>query len=208
MQRSFSDQLITAIDDFIFASFSNSYHHSLPKQHSETLTDPEEVEHVVGLMRINQVGEVCAQALYSGAKLFARQAKTYDFLDAAQKEELIHLSWCNRRLEQLKGRPSYLTPLYYSGAFIMGAVAGAISDKTSLGFVVETERQVEKHLFSHISLIPKHDKITLSILEQMKLDEAEHADKALKLGPADVGETQKSAMAFAASVMKTCAYYL
>lgn len=160
---------------------------------------------VAGMMRVNHVGEVCAQALYAGQAMVARDPQTRAHLLQAAAEETDHLAWCADRLDELGDRPSLLNPLWYGGAFAIGAVAGLISDRLSLGFVVETERQVESHLDEHLQRLPADDGRSRRILEQMKADEARHADNALASGAATLPRPVPSLMRLAAGVMKAVA---
>lgn len=160
---------------------------------------------VAGMMRVNHVGEVCAQALYAGQAMVARDAHTRAHLLEAATEETDHLAWCADRLDELGDRPSLLNPLWYGGAFAIGAVAGILSDRLSLGFVVETERQVEAHLDEHLQRLPADDARSRHILEQMKADEARHADNALAAGAMTVPPPIPSLMRLAAGVMKAVA---
>ena len=143
-----------------------------------------ERRHAAGLMRVNHVGEVCAQALYSGQAAVARDPRVRQQLLEAAAEETDHLAWCGERLQQLGDRPSLLNPFWYGGAYAIGAVAGLVSDRLSLGFVVETERQVEAHLEGHLNKLPESDQRSRAIVSQMKDDEARHADQALAAGGA------------------------
>lgn len=162
--------------------------------------------HAGGLMRVNHVGEICAQALYSGQAAVARDPHVRNQLLEAAAEEADHLAWCGERLRELGDRPSLLNPLWYGGACTIGAVAGLISDRLSLGFVVETERQVEAHLEGHLSKLPEADRRSRAIVMQMKLDEARHADQALAAGGIDLPPPVKGLMRFAANVMRAVAY--
>ncbi|MEZ5462875.1 2-polyprenyl-3-methyl-6-methoxy-1,4-benzoquinone monooxygenase [Dokdonella sp.] len=172
----------------------------------ESDLDDAERRHAAGLMRVNHVGEVCAQALYSGQAAVARDAQVRHQLLEAASEETDHLAWCGERLEQLGDRPSLLNPLWYGGAYAIGAAAGLVSDRLSLGFVVETERQVEAHLEGHLSKLPESDRRSRAIVSQMKEDEARHADQALAAGGAALPEPVRRAMRFAANVMRAVAY--
>ena len=158
------------------------------------------------LMRVNHVGEVCAQALYQAQALTARSPELRQQMLAAAREETDHLAWTQQRLKELKDRPSLLNPLWYAGAFTLGLVAGRLGDAASLGFVVETERQVEAHLASHLDRLPTEDRASRAIVEQMKVDEARHADEALAAGAAPMPEPVKWAMRAAAKVMTTVAH--
>ena len=157
-------------------------------------------------MRVNHVGEVCAQALYSGQAAVARDAQVRSQLRAAASEETDHLAWCGERLHELGDRPSLLNPLWYGGAYAIGAAAGLISDKLSLGFVVETERQVEAHLQGHLSQLPVADQRSRAIVAQMETEEAHHAEQALAAGAATLPAALTGLMRIAANVMRAVAY--
>lgn len=141
-----------------------------------------EKKHVAGLMRVNHSGEICAQALYQGQALTANLMHVKQQMAAAAAEEVDHLAWCEERLQELAANPSLLNPLWYSGSFILGALAGLAGDSISLGFVAETEKQVTEHLRKHLEKLPQHDLKTQKILTQMKLDEEQHAQSALQAG--------------------------
>lgn len=162
--------------------------------------------HVAGLMRINHTGEVCAQALYAGQAATARHDETREAMQLAADEEIDHLSWCEERLKELDSRPSILNPLWYAGSFAIGAAAGIAGDQWSLGFVKETENQVEAHLEDHLERLPERDHRSQAILDQMKTDEAKHAKMAEEAGANNLPKPIQSAMAFTAGVMKTLAY--
>lgn len=162
--------------------------------------------HVAGLMRINHTGEVCAQALYLGQAALARDASTRAWLEEAADEENDHLAWCARRLQELESRPSLFNPLWYAGSFAIGAAAAAASDRISLGFVVETERQVEAHLGDHLLRLPPQDTRSRAILTQMQNDEARHADNALGRGGVDLPFPVPTLMRWASNAMKAVAY--
>ena len=168
----------------------------------------EEQKHSASLMRVNQVGEICAQALYEGQSWTTRNPQIkYDMKHAAI-EELDHLSWCNQRLAELHSHQSYLNPLWYAGAFSLGAFAGLLNDSWSLGFVVETERQVEEHLANHLEKLPKDDLKSRTIVAQMKMDEAEHAAAALAAGAEILPHWIQTIMRFQAKIMTTTAYWI
>jgi ubiquinone biosynthesis monooxygenase Coq7 len=171
------------------------------------LTEPER-NHVAALMRINHVGEVCAQALYAGQAFTARENAVRAALEHAAWEETEHLNWTERRIEELGGRKSLLNPLWYAGAWTIGAIAGRLGDPVSLGFVAETERQVEAHLNSHMSQLPPADLRSQAIIDQMKADEISHAQAALSLGAAELPPIAKGAMKVAAKVMTKTAYWV
>jgi 3-demethoxyubiquinol 3-hydroxylase len=158
------------------------------------------------LMRVNHVGEVCAQALYQAQALTARSPELRQQMLAAAREETDHLAWTQQRLKELNDRPSLLNPLWYTGAFTIGLVAGRLGDAASLGFVVETERQVEAHLASHLDRLPEADAASRAIVEQMKADEARHAEDALAAGAAPMPEPVKWLMKASARVMTTVAH--
>lgn len=168
----------------------------------------EERRHVAALMRINHVGEVCAQALYSGQAFTAQDGLVREALQRAAWEETEHLNWTERRIEELGGRKSLLNPLWYAGAWTMGAVAGRLGDSVSLGFVAETERQVEAHLDGHMSQLPAADRRSQAIIDQMKADEIAHAQTALSLGATELPDAAKGAMRLAAKAMTTTAYWV
>lgn len=166
----------------------------------------EERRHVAGLMRINHVGEVCAQALYQAQKLTARTAAVRAQMDAAAREEEDHLAWCAERLRELGSRPSLLNPVWYAGAFAIGLVAGRAGDRISLGFVAETERQVEHHLNGHLDRLPAADGRSRAILEQMRDDEVRHGDAARDAGGVPLPGPVRALMRAASKVMTTAAY--
>jgi len=168
--------------------------------------DRDERRHVAGLMRINHTGEVCAQALYAGQAATARHDETREAMQQAADEEIDHLAWCEERLKELDSRPSILNPLWYAGSFAIGAIAGFAGDQWSLGFVKETEIQVEAHLEDHLERLPESDGRSQAILDQMKEDEANHAEMAEAAGARDLPKPIQSAMAFTAGIMKTLAY--
>ena len=160
------------------------------------------------LMRINHVGEVCAQALYAAQALTARTPELRCQMQAAAREETDHLAWTERRLTELGGRTSLLNPLWYAGAFAIGLAAGRAGDRISLGFVVETERQVEAHLADHLQRLPEHDLASRAVVAQMKDDEGRHADLALQAGAAPVPAPVRWLMRAAARVMTRTAHYV
>ena len=163
-------------------------------------------EHVAGLMRVNHAGEICAQALYAGQAATARDQRVREAMQQAADEEIDHLAWCESRLDELGSRPSLLNPLWYAGSFAIGAVAGLAGDRWSLGFVRETENQVEAHLQEHLERLPEGDQRSQAILDQMKTDEAEHARMAEEAGASELPLPIRSAMAFTAGIMKALAY--
>ena len=169
------------------------------------LTEPER-RHAAALMRVNHVGEVCAQALYQGQALTARDARARGALERAAREEEDHLAWSEQRVRELGGRTSLLNPLWYAGAFAIGSVAGALGDRWNLGFLAETERQVEEHLSGHLERLPAEDARTRTLVEAMRADEARHRDTALRLGAAELPPPVKLAMRLASGLMTRVAY--
>ena len=168
--------------------------------------DAIERKHAAGLMRVNHVGEVCAQALYQSQKLVARNPEIQEMLDHSGQEEMDHLAWCETRLQELGSHTSYLNPLWYAGSFAIGLAAGLAGDKWSLGFVAETEKQVENHLESHLEKLPKEDQRSRAIVDQMRIDEIAHGQAAKNAGGANLPEPIKKIMQAISKVMTTTAY--
>lgn len=174
----------------------------------EVALDAAERRHAAGLMRINHVGEVCAQGLYFGQAAVARDARTREHLLEAAQEETDHLAWCADRLEELDSRPSLFNPLWYAGSYSLGVLAGLRGDGWNLGFVVETERQVEAHLEEHLQTLPQADLRSREILKVMKADEARHAENAEQAGARLLPRPIPKLMAAASNLMKAVAYRL
>jgi ubiquinone biosynthesis monooxygenase Coq7 len=174
----------------------------------EAAMTPHEKDHVARLMRINHTGEVCAQALYQGQALTARIPANRDALQGAAQEEEDHLAWCEGRIAELGGRTSYLNPLWYAGSFALGVAAGIAGDRWNLAFLKETERQVEGHLAGHLDRIPADDRRTRAIIQQMKTDEAGHAELAQSLGAAEFPPIIKSAMKWSSRLMTQTVYWV
>lgn len=168
--------------------------------------DAAQRRHTAGLMRVNHTGEVCAQALYDGQAALARDPTIRAHLETAAAEETDHLAWCAERLHELGDRPSLFNPLWYAGSFAIGALAALAGDRWSLGFVVETERQVEVHLGDHLERLPTADARSRAILETMQADEARHADNALARGGAKLPFPIPMLMRGASAAMKAVAY--
>ncbi len=168
----------------------------------------EQRHHIARLMRINHTGEVCAQGLYQGQALTARLPEVRGKLERAAQEENDHLAWCERRIEALGDRKSLLNPLWYASSFAIGAAAGLAGDKWSLGFVVETERQVESHLDHHLAQVPADDTKDRAVLEQMKADEIGHAELAKAAGGADLPGPIRWGMRLASKVMTSTVYWV
>lgn len=171
------------------------------------LTEAEKAE-AGRLMRVNHVGEVCAQALYQSQALTARRDETRRRMERAAQEENDHLAWCESRIEELGSRKSLLNPLWYGGSFAVGTLAGIAGDKWNLGFVVETERQVVRHLGEHLQRLPREDARSRAIVEQMKIDESEHATTALRAGAAELPEPVKGLMRLASKLMTRTAHWI
>ncbi|SAK73535.1 ubiquinone biosynthesis protein COQ7-like protein [Caballeronia fortuita] len=179
---------------------------SLMAQESE-LTDKERA-HSAGLMRVNHVGEVCAQALYQAQKLATNSPELKASFEQAAREEEDHLAWTSTRLKDLESRPSLLNPVWYAGALAIGFVAGRFGDRASLGFMAETERQVEQHLDGHMKTLPANDHASRAIVEQMRQDESAHAAAAIGAGASEVPFPVRALMRVASKVMTRTAYYL
>jgi ubiquinone biosynthesis monooxygenase Coq7 len=210
MERHLSplDRLIDAAQNAL-GTVAGAVHAERPNPgaaEADVVLDEDERRHAAGLMRINHVGEVCAQALYMGQAAVARDAATRAHLLEAAQEETDHLAWCAQRLEELDDRPSLLNPVWYAGSWTIGALAGLRGDGWNLGFVVETERQVEAHLDAHLQDLPEADGRSRAILRTMKADEARHADAAQARGARALPPPVPSVMALASRVMKAVAY--
>jgi ubiquinone biosynthesis monooxygenase Coq7 len=175
---------------------------------ADTVTLPADKQHVANLMRINHSGEVAAQALYAGQSLTARGAATQASMIEAAQEETDHLAWCSERIDELGGRKSLLNPLWYAGSFAIGALAGLAGDKTSLGFVAETEKQVGQHLDSHLRALPAGDARTRAILKQMSADESRHGQNATKAGANELPRPIRALMKLTSKVMTRTAYWV
>jgi ubiquinone biosynthesis monooxygenase Coq7 len=190
----------------VFVAAPVAVHASPAADTPEADLDDSERRHAAGLMRVNHVGEVCAQALYFGQAAVAREPSMRARMLDAAAEESDHLAWCGERLDELGSRPSLLNPLWYAGAYAIGVGAGWVGDRLSLGFVVETERQVEAHLGEHLQTLPAGDERSRAIVRRMKDDEARHAEHALAAGARALPTPLPSLMRFASKVMKAVAY--
>jgi 3-demethoxyubiquinol 3-hydroxylase len=175
---------------------------------AESDLSPEERALTAALMRVNHSGEICAQALYQGQALTARNAEARAALERAAAEETDHLAWTAQRIAELDGRTSLLNPVWYAGSFVLGAFAGLLGDKWNLGFLAETERQVEGHLAGHLGRLPPGDRKSEAILDQMKRDEARHAHTAVEHGAADLPEPVKLAMELGSRVMTRTSFWI
>jgi ubiquinone biosynthesis monooxygenase Coq7 len=174
----------------------------------EPALDDASKAHAAALMRVNHVGEVCAQALYSGQALTSKNPQIVSALKHAAAEETDHLAWCEGRINELGGRKSLLNPLWYAGSFALGTVAGALGDKWNLGFLAETENQVSAHLQNHLSQLDESDIKTRTIVNQMQQDEAAHALEANQLGASELPAPVKAGMKLASKIMTSTAYYV
>lgn len=205
-----ADTLITEFDKALRTLFvAEQTARNVPgRDFPEPDLSSEEKAHAGALMRINHVGEVCAQALYQGQAITCREPGIRQALHKAVGEEAEHLAWTAQRINELGGRKSLLNPLWYLGALSMGVLAGKCGDAWSLGFLAETERQVEAHLDHHLSELPAQDVRSRAIVQQMKIDEVSHANAAIKLGARELPPAIKSAMRLVAGVMTRTAYYL
>jgi ubiquinone biosynthesis monooxygenase Coq7 len=202
------DSVLTAADAALRTLFARPHATRATPAPSQAPGEMSEAERreAGALMRVNHVGEVCAQALYTAQAAVTRDpALRAHFLEAAH-EETDHLAWTRQRLDELGARPSILNPLWYAGAFSLGLVAGRLGDPLSLGFVAETERQVEAHLDSHLDRLPSGDSASKAVVEQMKLDEARHASQAVDAGAAELPAPAKALMRVASRVMTTLAH--
>lgn len=167
-----------------------------------------QVKHVIGLMRVNHCGEICAQALYQGQALTARDKTQQQSLQLAAFDEVEHLAWTRRRVHELGGRTSMLCPFFYFGSLTIGITAGIFGDKWSLGFLAQTEEQVGKHLAGHLAQLPEEDNKTWAILQQMREDEARHEKMAYDYGAANLPPVIKKIMAISSKIMTTATYYI
>ena len=186
---------------------SRERHHPAGGGMDEALDDRER-RHSAGLMRVNHAGEVAAQALYRGQALAARDASVRAAMEQAAREEGDHLVWCRTRLEELDAAPSRLDPLWYVGSFAIGVAAGFAGDRWSLGFVVETERQVVEHLGDHLARLPGGDRRSRALIERMRADEQRHATRAHTAGGAALPPVVRRAMRAASKVMTRTAYWI
>ncbi|MCB1906776.1 MAG: 2-polyprenyl-3-methyl-6-methoxy-1,4-benzoquinone monooxygenase [Rhodocyclaceae bacterium] len=168
----------------------------------------EERRHAAALMRINHCGEICAQALYQGQALLSRDDGVRQSLMQAAHEETEHLAWTEQRIQELGGRKSLLNPLWYAGSLGLGLIAARLGDRVNLGFLAETERQVEQHLKDHLDRLPEHDTRSRAIVDQMRQDEAAHARTAVDLGAAEFPAPVRTAMKLASRVMTRTSYWV
>lgn len=200
------DQLLVAADEAL-KTLSGAGSTSRP---SPAKAEPEGGDRRLsaGLMRVNHSGEVCAQALYSGQALFARDERVRAALVTAASEERDHLSWCRRRLQELDSRPSVLDPFWYAGSFALGIVSGLAGDRWSMGFLAETEAQVERHLEGHLERLPAEDRRSRAVVKQMREDEIRHGAMGRSLGATELPSPVRAAMRIGSKVMTGTAYYV
>lgn len=205
-----SDRLIGSLDNGLRTLFARSPSaRAVPGAlDSDQAMAGGERELSLRLMRVNHSGEVSAQGLYQGQMLVAKEERVKALLSRAAAEETQHLAWTQRRLEELGGRPSLLAPLWYSGSFVLGTVSGMLGDRLNLGFLAETERQVESHLDRHLQRLPAADQRSRAILEQMKRDEAAHAVAARSQGAAELPHWVRRAMRFASRLMVESSFWI
>lgn len=203
-----ADKLINAVDGALRTLFAPTHAARACPTLPDRVTELSEAQraHAGALMRINHVGEVCAQALYAAQGIATEDESLKAHFQAASREEADHLAWTKSRLDELGARPSLLNPLWYAGAFALGLVAGRLGDKISLGFVEETEAQVQHHLEGHLLQLPEGDHASRAIVAQMRDDEARHGKEARTLGAQDLPLPVKALMRSAAKVMTTVAY--
>lgn len=191
----------------VFSQAQTSRPRPASSQKENPLTEAEKKKSAA-LMRVNHVGEVCAQALYSGQTLFARDPQNAQALKQASKDEVDHLAWCESRIVELGGRKSLLNPLWYAGSFGLGVTASILGERWNLGFLAETERQVSEHLEGHLHQLPEQDTSSRAIVAQMKEDEEGHARLARTLGGAPLPKAVQVGMQLASKVMTATAYYV
>jgi 3-demethoxyubiquinol 3-hydroxylase len=210
LAASLTDRLLASADNAL-RTLAGAVHAARPNPaavvgvEAAPLADAERRE-AAALMRVNHVGEVCAQALYQAQALTARTPELRRQMQQAAREEIDHLAWCQQRLDELGDRPSLLNPLWYAGAFGIGLLAGRLGDATSLGFVIETERQVEQHLAGHLDRLPPDDVRSRAIVDAMKADEARHAADAQGAGGVELPMPVRGLMRAAATLMTTVAH--
>jgi ubiquinone biosynthesis monooxygenase Coq7 len=204
------DKIIIEVDKIVKTLFTPAVSN---RPHPDALIEDgvlsvAEKKHVLGLMRVNHCGEICAQGLYQGQALTARDKSNQTSFQHAAFEEIEHLAWTEHRIHELGGHTSLLNPLFYAGSLAMGIAAGVVGDKWNLGFLAETEHQVGAHLASHLEQLPEADNKSRAILQQMKEDEAHHEDMANNYGAADLPSPIKKIMTLTSKVMTTLTYYV
>lgn len=201
------DKLVCSLDNGLRSTFAkpNAKRPSpAQKINDDPISDDYQLQELsASLMRVNHVGEVCAQALYQGQALTSRSVSVKNKMKEAADEEIDHLNWCYQRIDELNSHTSYMNPLWYIGAFSLGVAAGLAGDKWSLGFLAETEQQVVQHLEGHLVRLPEEDTVSRAIVNQMVIDETEHAEMALESGAAELPIAIKKLMRLSAKVMTT-----
>ena len=204
------DQLIIGFDRALRTVFANAHTvRPVPgEDRPEADMSDEERRHAAALMRVNHCGEICAQALYQGQALMSKDEGIKRALESAAHEETEHLAWTERRIAELGGRKSLLNPLWYGGSLAIGMLAARFGDRANLGFLAETERQVEAHLKGHLTRLPEQDLRSRDIVEQMKADEVAHAETALQLGGVELPAPVKAAMKASSRLMTGVAYWV
>jgi ubiquinone biosynthesis monooxygenase Coq7 len=204
------DALIVEFDKGLRTLFSQAHSRRDHPDNGMADADLSETEksRAAALMRVNHCGEICAQALYQGQSLTARDPQVQHKLSEAAQEETEHLAWTARRVDELGGHLSLLNPLWYTSSLTIGAVAGLLGDKWNLGFLAETERQVGAHLQSHLTKLPEHDHKSCAVVQQMYLDETQHAEMATAMGAAELPLPVKMAMQLSGKVMTHTAYWV
>jgi 3-demethoxyubiquinol 3-hydroxylase len=203
------DRAIAAFDDALRTLFATPRPtRPMPGTQQTETEDLAARRHAAGLMRVNHAGEVCAQALYSGQALVARDDRTRKVLETAAAEERDHLAWCETRLDELGSRPSLLSPAWFAGSFVLGLASGLAGDRWSLGFLVETERQVEQHLDGHLRELPAADKRSRAVVAQMRDDEIRHGQSGTDAGGAPLPLAVRAAMKATSAVLTRTAYWV
>lgn len=210
-KKTLSDHLIAGIDNALRTLATPEQGGSRPNPAGDT--EPREVSdkakrHAAGLMRVNQAGEVAAQGLYQGHALVARNSEVREEMETAADEERDHLNWCTQRLSELDARPSVFNPLWYGGAYALGALSGLAGDRWSLGFIAETEKQVVDHLDTHLDKLPEEDARSRQILATMLDEEQHHRDTAKQAGAAPLPRPARALMKHAARLMTRSAYWV
>jgi len=203
-----SDSIVVALDNglkTLSGSFQSSRQSPADAVEEGEMSELEKV-HASGLMRVNHVGEICAQALYEGQSMTAGNSAVKEKLRKAGEEERDHLAWCSSRLKELKSRESFLAPLFYASSFCVGAITGLLGDKYSLGFVEATEDRVVEHIDEHLDRLPEKDLRSRAILRQMREDEQRHGEEALAFGGAEFSERTKRIMKVLAGIMTKSTY--
>lgn len=210
-EMGFFDKLCLGLDQALktLTNQTSTTGRSYPaKTVAEVGLSQQEQKHAAALMRINHVGEICAQALYHGQALVSHSSETKEHMQQAALEEGDHLAWCKQRLDELHDRTSYLNPIWYAGSFCIGMIAGWVGDDWSLGFVAETEKQVIAHLEKHLNLLPAADERSKAILAMMEKDEAQHRDQALQSGARQLPVLVQKLMGLSSKVMVKTAYWM